>query len=74
MIKSADQVLAKVRDDEPIFVIRGQDKLAPEIVQAWIEAAVMEGVRTDKIVSAHRYLHDIVVYQKDHPDLVKVPD
>lgn len=36
--KHNDSCLAKVREDEPIFVLRGQDVLAPDIVRAWAEA------------------------------------
>lgn len=25
----------KIAEDEPVFLLRGQDKLAPDIVQAW---------------------------------------
>lgn len=34
--------LAKVGEDEPIFVLRGQDKLAAQIVRAWAGALALE--------------------------------
>ena len=33
--KLTDSCLQKVGDDEPIFVLRAQDMLAPGIVRAW---------------------------------------
>lgn len=35
--KTTDTCLAKVKDDEPIFVLRGQDILAAETVRSWAE-------------------------------------
>jgi hypothetical protein len=34
--KLTDQCLAKVGDDEPIFVLRAQDAFAPIVVRVWI--------------------------------------
>jgi hypothetical protein len=34
--KLTDQCLAKVGDDEPIFVLRAQDRFAPTVVRVWI--------------------------------------
>ena len=33
--KATDSCLAKVGDDEPIFVLRAQDQLAPRTVRLW---------------------------------------
>lgn len=33
--KKTDQCLAKVADDEPIFVLRAKDLLAPQVVRFW---------------------------------------
>lgn len=33
--KGNDQTLSKVGEDEPIFVLRAQDSLAPDIIRAW---------------------------------------
>lgn len=35
-LKDGNKTLEKVRPDEPIFILRGQDKSAPEVVQHWI--------------------------------------
>jgi uncharacterized protein (UPF0147 family) len=34
-LKSNDSCLAKAADDEPIFVLRAQDKSAPRTVRRW---------------------------------------
>jgi hypothetical protein len=36
--KPTDTTLAKVGDDEPIFVLRAQDMTAPVIIMDWIKA------------------------------------
>lgn len=36
-LKSDDKCLAKVGDDEPIFVLRAQDRLAPILVELWAD-------------------------------------
>ena len=37
--------LGKAADDEPVFILRGQDMLAPDLVELWAEMA--EGHRCD---------------------------
>jgi hypothetical protein len=34
-LKDSCPTLAKVRSDEPIFVLRAQDKLAPGVIRTW---------------------------------------
>ena len=46
------KVLAKVGDDEPIFVLRAQDMLAPEMVRAWAYAAEASGCPPEKVNEA----------------------
>ena len=41
---SNDRVLAKVGEKEPIFTLRGQDKLAPAIIKLWVQRAVQNGL------------------------------
>ena len=42
--KDADKCLQKVATDEPIFVLRAQDKLAPVVIRKWVELAVLHGL------------------------------
>lgn len=41
-IAAIDSCLAKVKPGEPIFVLRGQDMLAPHFVRAWATLAHRE--------------------------------
>lgn len=68
------ELWARVPDDEPVFTIRGKDKLAEYAVEAWIGEAVRAHVDPDKIAQAREHLLDIKRFQKEHPDRVKLPD
>jgi hypothetical protein len=50
--KDTCKTLKKVDKDEPIFVLRGQDKLAPALVEAWAALAEEHGVDSDRIREA----------------------
>jgi len=53
MYKSqAEEFLRKVKDNEQIFILRGQDALAPIIVTQWAELAAKMGVPTTKVLEA----------------------
>lgn len=51
--KGTDPCLAKAAPDEPIFVLRAQDKLAPEIVRAWAIRAEAHGCAPEKLREAY---------------------
>lgn len=53
MFKSNDRCLLKVADDEPIFVLRAQDFLAPLVVRFWITLAKMAGMNPNRLDEAH---------------------
>ncbi len=44
--------LGHVREDEPFFILKGRDKLAADVVQEWINAAVRSGVSIEKVCGA----------------------
>lgn len=46
--KHTDTCLQKAADDEPIFVLRAQDRLAPAVVRMWCEMAELMGVAPEK--------------------------
>ena len=35
--KNTDEILKKIKDDEPIFILRGQDKSSPKQIMDWIK-------------------------------------
>lgn len=49
--KRNDSCLAKVGDDELIFVLRAQDRTSPQIILEWIKQN-FETVEEDKLVEA----------------------
>jgi hypothetical protein len=44
--------LSNAKDDEPIFVLRGQDSLAPDVVRQWADRAERAGCTIDKVREA----------------------
>ena len=47
-----DSCLEKVQPEEPIFVLRGQDMLAPKLVEEWALEARKHGLKMDKFIEA----------------------
>ena len=43
----------KIPDDEPVFVLRAQDALAPDLVEVWAIRAGSAGCNHDKVLAAH---------------------
>ncbi len=49
----AQGCLNKAADDEPIFVLRAQDRFAPGIVREWARRAGDEGTSNEKVDAAY---------------------
>lgn len=64
----------KVGEDEPVFILRGNDALAPATIQAWLDLAEDSDVNAEKVNFAEKHLQDIKEYQEKNPDKVKLPD
>ena len=45
--------LGKAASDEPIFILRGQDKLAPDLIEQWANMAYEMGCPAAKVQEAH---------------------
>lgn len=58
--------------DEPIFVLRAQDIVAPEIVREWAYRAAMAGTPREKVVAARKIADQMEDWQIAHRR--KVPD
>ncbi len=41
--------LSRTADDEPIFVLRAQDRLAPVMLRLWSELAALHGLPEEKV-------------------------
>ena len=52
--KKDNEVLERCLDDEPIFVLRAQDLLAPMLVRLWVMLARLHGCRIEKTSEALR--------------------
>lgn len=58
--------LEKAAPDEPLFVLRAHDELAPEIVREWARLARHEGVDAVKIVDALNVADRMEEWQVEH--------
>lgn len=59
-----------IHEGEPFFVLRGQDRLAPDALSAWINAAEISGVDEAKIDSARGVWESMLRWSGDR----KYPD
>lgn len=62
-----------IGDDEPVFVIRGADKSAPNAIRAYASNAAICGADDDMIANVRERANQVAAWQAEHPDLVKVP-
>jgi hypothetical protein len=64
--KLDDECLRKAADDEPLFILRAKDLLAPIIVDAWVkEAEVLPGPAHPKIIEARLQAERMRDWQAD---------
>lgn len=59
-----DGCFAKAADDEPIFVLRGQDKLAPELVREWAR----------RFATHHLYMQQGTYWNKKYREAMALAD
>ncbi len=62
----------KIPMDEPVFLIRGQDAVAPEAVEAWANLAELAGADANIIEAAMRQAREMRRWGKEVFD--KIPD
>jgi len=72
MTPETQRVLAKVGDDEPIFILRASDTLTPLVIDEWIRLAKRNCVSHEKIVKAKQHADAIWKWQLEHG--AKLPD
>ena len=56
--------LNKVHPNEPIFILRGNDKLAPSLIAAWTDRAEQGGCRIEKVHEARQCAQDMLAWQR----------
>jgi len=73
MTKSeAIEYLEKIEEDEPVFILRGQDKVAPEAISLWVCKAGMMNAKPEKLKGAMDVRVQMLDWQAQN--LCKVPD
>lgn len=70
----ARDVLDKAPDDEPVFILRAQDRSAVDAVESWIMFVETRagGQRSSKTMGAREVVKAMRTWQKTHP--TKAPD
>ncbi len=61
----------KIPEDEPVFLIRGQDKIGAATVRMWAELALAAGADPAMVASAWNHAKEMDLWQAKHG---KVPD
>jgi hypothetical protein len=62
----------KIPNEEPVFLLRGQDACAQETMQAWTIAAKRRNVSQEMIDAVQVHIGKVYAWQADHK--IKVPD
>lgn len=75
-MKKKDEIekgcISRADDNEPVFVLRAQDKLAPMVVRIWALFARQEGVSDPKIEEANELADEMEIWGMDNK--TKIPD
>jgi len=71
-LKSDPTILTEIKEDEPIFILRTQDVLAPLIVLEWSKRLHIAGGSPEKIHGALECYSAMINWQKHNS--CKIPD
>lgn len=71
--------LGRARDDEPVFIIVGDDCTMPHVVRDWARRVgdmyLSQGKSIPgKVVEASKFASEIEAWQHDNSGTVKIPD
>lgn len=71
--------LGKARDDEPVFILVGDDANMPGVIRDWANrveehAEVVGQTVPGKVFEARRFANEVEQWQNANPDNVKNPD
>jgi len=72
--KYGDFDIPGIPDDEPVFIIRGKDRCAPQTLRQYAENAERAGSPSEHHASARRQADAIEEWQKENEGKVGVPD
>jgi len=62
----------KIPQDEPVFLLRGQDKFAPELLLRWAAKLRLDGGNSDMAILVENHAQLMISWQKNIK--VKQPD
>jgi hypothetical protein len=71
---SGGSSLDRAAPDEPVFILRAQDTLAPRVVVRWAHLAEQAGTGQAKVRAALEVAKQMADWQANNPHRVKVPD
>lgn len=63
-----------VPDDEPVFILRGQDRATPQTIMEYANNAVTVGADAEHAERAREASSELRRWQEANPDRVKIPD
>lgn len=62
-----------VPPDEPVFILRAQDNMAPSVIEIWADKVdIKRGTSCNKTIEARQLAHEMRVWQERHHK--KLPD
>jgi hypothetical protein len=73
MLDDPNSCLNKAADDEPIFVLRAKDLIAPAVVGYWQTLAGQIGSPFDKLIGAGNTASDMLAWRA-RGNAPKIPD
>ena len=75
-MKKVDEIkestISRAADDEPVFVLRSTDKLAPAAVRSWAVTALNAEVNSEKVLGAMEFAYVMEEWQRTNG--CKIPD
>jgi len=63
MAARGEGCLGKAADDEPVFILRGQDRLSGALVYLWAECAERGGTDKAKVEEARELARAMIAWQ-----------
>lgn len=61
-----------IPDDEPVFILRGQDRLAEHAIESYCELCVGSADETGR--AAYSRMEEFTEFAQRHPERMKTPD
>jgi len=58
---------SKIPDDEPVFLIRGQDPAAQAALAAWVRASQDLAVERDTLIAVNQHAQRMKEWAAEHP-------